>query len=120
MKYEIVYEIGCSNCEAVFFAESKLSLKQRPDKRKRSVRHCDGDKNETAKHCWETDHNYSWNQKKVVDRESRLIPRKIKETVNSWKNFNHINKISYMLPEISWLPSLRQFLVIDAYQIHRF
>ena len=25
---------------------------------------------------WEADHNFSWDQKKVVDRESRLIPRK--------------------------------------------
>ena len=38
--------------------------------------------------------------KKVIDWESRLIPRKIKETINSLKNLDHINKISYMLPEI--------------------
>ena len=67
---------------------------------KRYVRNCDCDKNEIAKHCWEADHNLNWDQKKVVDRESRLIPRKIKETIHSLKNPNHINKISYMLPEI--------------------
>ena len=50
--------------------------------------------------------NFSWDQKKVIDREIRLIPRKIKETIHSLKNPNHINKISYMLPEI-WLPNLR-------------
>ena len=72
----------------------------------RSVRNCDCDKNEIAKHCWEADHNFNWDQKKVVDMESRLIPRKIKETIHSLKNPNHINKISYMLPEI-WLPNLR-------------
>ena len=38
--------------------------------------------------------------KKVIDWESRLIPRKIKETIHSLKNLDHINKISYMLPEI--------------------
>ena len=37
---------------------------------------------------------------------SSLIPKKIKETIHSLKNHNHINKISYMLPEI-WLPNLR-------------
>ena len=42
----------------------------------------------------------------TIDRESRLSPRKIKETIYSLKNPNHINKISYMLPEI-WLPNLR-------------
>ena len=105
-KNNIVYEIDCSNCEAVYFGESKQSLKSRSDEHKRSVRNCDCDKNEIAKHCWEADHNFNWHQKKVVDRESRLIPRKIKETIHSLKNPNHINKISYMLPEI-WLPNLR-------------
>ena len=48
----------------------------------------------------------NWDQKKVTDRESRLIPRKIKETIDFLKNLIHINKISYMLPEI-WLPNLQ-------------
>ena len=34
-------------------------------------------KNEIARHCWETDHNFSLDQKKVVDIDSRLIPRKM-------------------------------------------
>ena len=48
----------------------------------RSARNCDCDKNEIAKHCWEADHNFNWGQKKVIDRESRLIPRKIKGTIH--------------------------------------
>ena len=102
----IAYEIDCSNYQAVYFGESKRSLKSRSDEHKRSARNCDCDKNEIAKHCWGADHNFNWDQKKVIDRESRLIPRKIKKTIHSLKNPNHINKISYMLPEI-WLPKLR-------------
>ena len=34
---------------------------------------------EIAKHCWEADHNFSWDQKKVVDKESRLIPKTIQK-----------------------------------------
>ena len=105
-KNSIVYEIDCRNCQAVYFGESKRSLKSRSDEHKRSARNCDCDKNEIAKHCWEADHNFNWDQKEVIDRESRLIPRKVKETIHSLKNPNHINKISYMLPEI-WLPNLR-------------
>ena len=48
----------------------------------------------------------NWDEKKVIDRENRLIPRRIKETINSLQNANHINKISYMLAEI-WLPDLQ-------------
>ena len=118
-KNNIVYEIDCSNCKAVYYREFKGSLKPRSDERKGSVRNCDCDKNETAKHCWEADHNFGWDQKKVVDRENRLISRKMKETVHYLKNANHINEISYMLPEI-WPPNLQQFLVTYLCHIHRF
>ena len=105
-KNNIVFEIDCSNCQAFYFVKSKRSLKSRSDEYKRSVRNCDGDKNEIAKHYREADYNFNWGQKKVTDRESRLIPRKIKETTHSLKNLKHISKISYMLPEI-WIPNLR-------------
>ena len=66
----------------------------RSDEQKKSARNCNCGKNEMAKHWWKADHNFSWDQKKVIGRESRLIPRKIKETIYSLKNPNHHNKIS--------------------------
>ena len=48
---DIVYEIDCSNCQAIYFGESKLPLKSRPDEHQRSVRNCPCHKNEIAKHC---------------------------------------------------------------------
>ena len=59
-KNNIVYEIDCSNCEAVYLGESKRSLKSHSDEQKRSIRNCDCDKNEIAKLCWEVDHNFNW------------------------------------------------------------
>ena len=82
------------------FGESKRSLKSHSDEHKRSARNCNYGKNEIPKHCWEADHNFNWDQKKVIDRESRLIPWQIKENIHSLKNSNHINKLPYMLPEI--------------------
>ena len=40
----------------IYFGESKRSLKLRSD--------------ETEKNCWESGHNFSWDQTKVVDREN--------------------------------------------------
>ena len=97
-KNNIVYEIDCNRYEAAYFGESNRSLKSRLDEHKRATRNWDCEKNETAKPCWEGDHSFVWDQKKVVDRESRLIPTKIKETIHTLKNPNHINKISYLLP----------------------
>ena len=57
-KINIVYEIDCRNCEAVYFSESKRSLKLSSEEHKRSFRNCDCDNNEIAKRCWEADHNF--------------------------------------------------------------
>ena len=54
----IVYEIEWSNCEAVYFGESKRSLKSCPDEHKRSVRNCSCEENKIVKHCWEVDQNF--------------------------------------------------------------
>ena len=43
--------------------------KSRSDEHKRSPKNCDCKKNEILKHWWETDHNFCWDQSKVVDRK---------------------------------------------------
>ena len=78
-------------------------LKGRSDEHKKSVRNCICDKNEIANYWWEADHNLNWDQKKLLDRQNRLIPKKIKEAIHSLKNLNR--KVSHMLLEI-WLPKL--------------
>ena len=52
-KSNIAYEIDSSNCETVNFSESRGSSKSLSDEHKRSVRNCDCEKNEIAKHCWD-------------------------------------------------------------------
>ena len=49
-KNNIVYEIYCSNCEAVCFGESRQSLRSGSDEHKISVRNYDCEKNAIAKH----------------------------------------------------------------------
>ena len=70
-KNNTVDEIDCSNCEAVYFGESKQYLKWHSDEHKGSVKNCDCEKNEIVKHYWEADHNFNWDQKKVIDKGSR-------------------------------------------------
>ena len=64
-KNNIAYEIDCSNCQAVYFGESKRFLKPRSDEHKRSVRNCDCDKNEIAKLCSKADHNSQSLEQKI-------------------------------------------------------
>ena len=60
------------------------------------------------KSSYEEDHNFNWGQKKFVDSENRLLPRKMKKTIHFLKNINHINKISYM-SSVIWFPNLYEF-----------
>ena len=65
-KNNIVYEIDWSNCKGVYFGESKRSLKFCLNEHKISVRNCDCDKIEISKHCREADHNFNWDQRKLL------------------------------------------------------
>ena len=72
----------------------QMKNNSRSDKQKRSIKNCHCVNNKIAKNCCEADYNFSWDQKRVVYRESRSIPRKIKETIHFLKNLSHINNIS--------------------------
>ena len=77
----LVHDTDCE-CKAVFFSESTQSIKSQSDEHRRFAKNCDCEKYQIAKHYREED-NFSWNQKNVVDKESWLLPRKIKETIYS-------------------------------------
>ena len=92
-KNNIIFENGCSKCEAVYFGESKRLLKV-SIVIKMNLRNTVGKRITTVAGI---------KRKLLKGKFTRLIPRKIKEAIHSLKNLNHINKISYMVPEI-WLP----------------
>jgi len=103
----IVCKIPCRDCNATYIGESKRSFKVRSSEHIRAVRNVDTDKNEIADHCWKYDHEMKWDDKKVIDTEQYVYARKIKETIHSIVDTNHINSISYNLPDI-WIPNLQR------------
>ena len=103
----IVYKIPCGDCNAVYIGESKRSFDQRSKEHVRAVKNGDVNKNEIADHSWKLDHKFDWENRMVIDREQNWSVRKIKETIHSISDKNHINSISYTLPSI-WLPALNK------------
>ena len=85
----------------------RSSIDQRSKEHVRAVKNGDVDKNEIADHSWKLDHKFDWENKIIIDREQNWRVRKIKETIHSISDKNHINSISYSLPEI-WLPALKK------------
>ena len=105
-KNNIVYKYDYKDREAVYFGESKRTIAERTKEHTRAVRAADTRRYETADHCWKYNHDFDWENKKIVDYETNTTTRKIKETIHSLSNDNHINGISYRLPHI-WFPALK-------------
>ena len=103
----VIYQIPCSDCDSVYIGETKRTFGQRVKEHKRAVQNGDLTKNEIADHCWTNNHNFDWDNRKIIDKENGWTARKIKETLHSNKNNSSINSTSYNVPEI-WVPALRK------------
>ena len=79
---------------------------ERTKEQTRAVRAADTRRYKSANHCWKYNHDFHWENKKIMDYETNTTTRKIKETIHSLSNNSHINGISYRLPHI-WFPALK-------------
>ena len=71
----------------------------------RAMRNGDIEKNEIANYGWIKDNVINWEDIEIIDKEQGCVARKIKETIHTRNKKNHINCISYDLPDIS-IPAL--------------
>ena len=102
----VVYNWNCNNCEATYVGETKRSLEQRAKEHQRAAKNRQTRQNEIADRCWKSDHTFDWNTQKILDHVPHSTTRLAKESLHSALNPDHINKISYKLPEI-WLPNVK-------------
>lgn len=72
-------------------------------------------KNDFVKHCFEEDQNFSCDEKKVAERKSRLISRKMKEAIHSLKILYQSNKIWFI-----FRIRTKQLLLIHVYKFYSF
>ena len=77
----VVYQIPCSDCNAVYIGETKRKFDCRVQEHKKAVQNGDISKNEIADHSWTKNHNFNWDGKKILDREKKWTARKVKETI---------------------------------------
>ena len=89
-----------------YFGESKRTLAERTKEHTRAVRAVDTRRYKTTDHCWKYNNDFNWENEKIMDYEANTTTRKIKETIHSLSNNNHINGTSYRLPHI-WFPALK-------------
>ena len=87
-KSNVVYQIPCNDCEAVYIGETKRTLVQHVQEHKSAVRNADTSKNEIADHSWTKDHQFNWNEKKIIDQEKDGLPERSKKQYIASKTIN--------------------------------
>ncbi|XP_057301965.1 uncharacterized protein LOC130636309 isoform X1 [Hydractinia symbiolongicarpus] len=63
----VVYEIPCKDCDAVYIGETKRKFKQRVQEYMRAVRNGDVKKNEIEDHSWSRSHQFNWRIKSLTE-----------------------------------------------------
>ena len=102
----VIYQLDCKYCEAVYVGETKRTLSIRTNGHISAVKSA-SQRSHTAEHCWKYNHDFDWNNKRVLDFEKNWKTRIIKEAIYSEENKHHINGVSFKLPAI-WKPILQK------------
>ena len=87
----VVYSVPCGECDAVYIGETGRSLLTRQKEHQSSVRLSKPEKSALAEHAHETGHGISWNNIKIIGKESRWHQRKWLE---SWHIASHNDSIT--------------------------
>ena len=105
----IIYKIPCNDCNASYIGETKRPFGVRKKEHQGNVKNGQTEKSNVARHCWSKDHKMNWDEMKIIDTDSYIWSRKLKETLHSIREGegNYFNDISYQLPEI-WIPNIKK------------
>ena len=88
----VVYQLNCKDCEAVYVGETKQTLNIRAEEHITAIKPA-SKRGHTAEHCWIHNHDFDWEHEKVLDFEKNWKTRTIKEAIYSEENEHHINGI---------------------------
>ena len=64
----VIYQLDCKDCEAVYVGETKRTLTIRTNEHISAVKSA-SQRSHTAEHCWKYNHGFDWNDKRILDFE---------------------------------------------------
>ena len=67
-KNNVIYPLDCKDCEAVYVGETKRTLNIRTNDHISAIKSA-SQRSHTAEHCWKYNHDFDWNNKRVLDFE---------------------------------------------------
>ncbi|KYN22608.1 hypothetical protein ALC57_04991, partial [Trachymyrmex cornetzi] len=97
----VVYKISCENCEASYVGQTKRRLSTRVNEHKSDIRKNTSSPSVISDHRIKFDHNFKWDEVKVLDSESTYNKRLVSEMIHIKRQKQGINKMKDIeaLPE---------------------
>ncbi|KYN09517.1 hypothetical protein ALC57_18364 [Trachymyrmex cornetzi] len=87
----VIYKINCKDCDASYVGQTKRTLKTRVKEHKNDIRKSNGNLSVLSEHRLELNHEFDWDDVKVVDSERWLYKRRISEMLHIKLQNNSLN-----------------------------
>ena len=78
----VVYSIPCRDCSSFYIGETGKHLSTRLHQHKEATRRAEVDKSAVSEHVWNNNHNIDWANVSIIDRDSQIISRRIREAIH--------------------------------------
>jgi len=79
---DVVYKISCKDCDASYVGQTKRKLKTRINEHKSNIKMDSNKHSVISKHIIELDHNFDWNNVKILDIERNYQKRLMSEMIH--------------------------------------
>ncbi|KYM94743.1 hypothetical protein ALC62_14621, partial [Cyphomyrmex costatus] len=90
-KSNVVYRIQCNDCDASYVGQTGRQLKTRINEHRSHIRHNTSNRSVITDHRLQYDHDFQWEDVKILDEEPNYRKRIISEMLNIKKQKNSLN-----------------------------
>jgi len=78
----VVYKFSCKNCDSTYVGQTKRKLNTRLTEHKNDIKKETGKFSVVTEHRLEKDHDFDWDNPKILDKEKFYFKRLISEMIN--------------------------------------
>jgi len=87
----VVYKLTCKNCDAAYVRQTKRKLNTRVSEHKKDINKTTPNHSVITNHRLQFNHDFDWNNPKILDKEKYYYKRLISEMINIKLQKNALN-----------------------------
>jgi len=81
-KNNVIYKIGCNDCDATYVGQTKRQLKTRIREHKNNIKQDQSKHSIISEHIIKFNHSIDWDNVKILDHESKFYKRITSEMIH--------------------------------------